>query len=386
MSDRRSDRHETCAGKRSSVAGFVAAVVVGLQPQRRRPTPRRDAVGGNGDVPRSVTDWPGPSPTPPPTHQPYPIVLAHGFSGFHNIGPLTYFYGVQDALSKDGHEVYVTTVDPYNSSEVRGAELLDAGRRTSSPTAARRKVNLICHSQGALDCRYVANQLGKQDRRRRARRRRQPRRLRGRHRRRARCRDRPATRSTCCSRCSATACSIPAATRTPTPRRRSRSSPPPAATRSTPSIPTIRTSPTSRSPGAPRTAAATLDCGSGREAPFIGKWDQVKGPVNPLLCRARRRLIDGSASPPPTNDGLVTVASARWGTFLGCVPADHLAEVCQIGGQSSGSSFDCVTMYPRSRRLARRRAASDPKCPFMIRRFANTKCSRLARADLEYAG
>jgi hypothetical protein len=41
----------------------------------------------------------------------------------------------------------------------------------------------------------------------------------------------------------------------------------------------------------------------------------------------------------------VTVASAKWGTFLGCVPADHLSEVCQIGGQSSGSDYDCITMY-----------------------------------------
>ncbi|MGZ3441239.1 MAG: esterase/lipase family protein, partial [Polyangia bacterium] len=120
------------------------------------PTP----VGGNGDVPRGATDWPGPSTTPPTTHKPYPIVLAHGFSGFHNIGPLTYFYGVQDALSKDGHDVYVTVVDPYNSSEVRGAELKTQVEKILADTGAPR-VNLICHSQGALDCRYVANQLGK---------------------------------------------------------------------------------------------------------------------------------------------------------------------------------------------------------------------------------
>ena len=63
------------------------------------------------------------------------------------------------------------------------------------------------------------------------------------------------------------------------------------------------------------------------------------------LLSGTAALINGSATVPPTNDGLVTVASAKWGTFLGCVPADHLAEVCQIGGQSSGSSFDCVTMY-----------------------------------------
>ena len=63
------------------------------------------------------------------------------------------------------------------------------------------------------------------------------------------------------------------------------------------------------------------------------------------LCSFALHAVADEKSPPPTNDGLVTVASAKWGTFLGCVPADHLSEVCQIGGQSSGSSFDCLTMY-----------------------------------------
>jgi triacylglycerol esterase/lipase EstA (alpha/beta hydrolase family) len=96
--------------------------------------------------------------------------------------------------------------------------------------------------------------------------------------------------------------------------------------------------------GRSQNGGGDIDCGSATEAPFIGKWDQVKGPVNPLLA-ATASIINGSAAVPPTNDGLVTVASSKWGTFLGCVPADHLAEVCQIGGQSSGSSYNCVTMY-----------------------------------------
>ena len=82
----------------------------------------RTGTGGNGDVPRGEHELARcRGRRRRRSHKPYPIVLAHGFSGFHNIGPLTYFYGVQDALSKDGHEVFVTTVDPYNSSEVRGA-------------------------------------------------------------------------------------------------------------------------------------------------------------------------------------------------------------------------------------------------------------------------
>ncbi|MDB4969938.1 MAG: hypothetical protein JWN44_5627, partial [Myxococcales bacterium] len=86
------------------------------------------------------------------------------------------------------------------------------------------------------------------------------------------------------------------------------------------------------------------DCGADSPAPFIGKWDTTASPGNPLLA-ATTQVINGSASVAPTNDGLVSVASAKWGSFLGCVPADHFSEICQIGGQASGSSYDCVTMY-----------------------------------------
>ena len=32
------------------------------------------------------------------------------------------------------------------------------------------------------------------------------------------------------------------------------------------------------------------------------------------------------------NDGLVPVESAKWGRFMGCLPADHLDEIGQLGG------------------------------------------------------
>jgi triacylglycerol lipase len=38
------------------------------------------------------------------------------------------------------------------------------------------------------------------------------------------------------------------------------------------------------------------------------------------------------------NDGLVTVESAKWGSFRGCLPADHIDEVG--GGFRSGTHFD----------------------------------------------
>ncbi len=43
------------------------------------------------------------------------------------------------------------------------------------------------------------------------------------------------------------------------------------------------------------------------------------------------------------NDGLVTVASARWGTFQQCVAADHLQEVGQFA--PFDHSFDQVTFF-----------------------------------------
>ncbi len=49
----------------------------------------------------------------------YPIVLAHGFSGFDNIGPLDYFNGVAADLDAQGETVYTAEVDPYGSRASR---------------------------------------------------------------------------------------------------------------------------------------------------------------------------------------------------------------------------------------------------------------------------
>ncbi len=120
------------------------------------------------------------------------------------------------------------------------------------------------------------------------------------------------------------------------------------------------------------------DCGSATEAPFIEKWDQDHGPINALLAPTAS-LIDGSGSPSPTNDGLVTVASARWGTFLGCVPADHLAGSAESGEQSSGSGYDCVTMYRDVAGATRRaRILSAPMVRY-VRRVKNTIAPRRPR-------
>jgi len=88
----------------------------------------------------------------------HPIVLAHGFLGFENIaGILDYWYGIVNSLENGGATVYVTEVSPINSSINRGEQLieqLDDIRAIEGD--ASMKFNLIGHSQGGLDARYVA--------------------------------------------------------------------------------------------------------------------------------------------------------------------------------------------------------------------------------------
>jgi triacylglycerol lipase len=86
----------------------------------------------------------------------YPIVLAHGLSGFDEIlGIVDYWYGIPGELRDHGATVYVTTVSQFNSSEQRGEQLIDQ-IETIVAITGKPKVNLIGHSHGGLDVRYVA--------------------------------------------------------------------------------------------------------------------------------------------------------------------------------------------------------------------------------------
>lgn len=85
----------------------------------------------------------------------YPLVLAHGLSGFSSLlGVLDYWYGIGDTLQSGGATVYVTDVSAFDSSEARGEQLLAQVERIVAQTGCG-KVNLIGHSQGGLDVRYV---------------------------------------------------------------------------------------------------------------------------------------------------------------------------------------------------------------------------------------
>lgn len=87
----------------------------------------------------------------------HPIVLAHGMAGFDELfGIYEYWSGIPQALGKDGAKVFVTEVPQFNATEARGEALLAQVEEILAVTGAK-QVNLIGHSHGGLDVRYVAS-------------------------------------------------------------------------------------------------------------------------------------------------------------------------------------------------------------------------------------
>jgi len=93
----------------------------------------------------------------------YPIVLVHGMGGFDQLGSLEYFHGVPAMLREHGHAVFVADPDAFNSTEVRVDQLEPMVDRILACTCAE-KVNLVGHSQGGLDSRYLVAVRGYADR------------------------------------------------------------------------------------------------------------------------------------------------------------------------------------------------------------------------------
>lgn len=90
------------------------------------------------------------------------IVLAHGLLGFSELRlagkflpGLKYWRGITEALSAKGIEVIVATVPPSGSVEARAAKLVES----ISLRAKGKEVNIIAHSMGGLDSRYMISQL-----------------------------------------------------------------------------------------------------------------------------------------------------------------------------------------------------------------------------------
>lgn len=101
-------------------------------------------------------------PNPSGSAAQYPLVLAHGFNGSPDnewgVNPI-----IIDGLRADGHQVYVARVSPFQSVQHRGEELANEIDRALLEFDAEH-VNIIAHSMGGLDSRYVISALGYEDR------------------------------------------------------------------------------------------------------------------------------------------------------------------------------------------------------------------------------
>jgi pimeloyl-ACP methyl ester carboxylesterase len=92
----------------------------------------------------------------------YPIVLCHGLFGCDKYGPETmpklqihYWGSIAQKLQEHGCHVVITKVSPCASISTRAMELGDRIEKTLSG----QYVNLITHSMGGLDARYMIRHL-----------------------------------------------------------------------------------------------------------------------------------------------------------------------------------------------------------------------------------
>lgn len=103
----------------------------------------------------------------------YPIVLHHGFNA--STTNSWSFYEVKEALERDGQFVVLTEVEPFAGVAKRATSLatqVDNARRSfcavrrpgDAACVAETRVNLVAHSMGGLDARYLVSVLGYGDR------------------------------------------------------------------------------------------------------------------------------------------------------------------------------------------------------------------------------
>ncbi len=90
----------------------------------------------------------------------YPLVLAHGMGASAEIlGIVDYWYGIPDALRQNGATVYVTSVNGMDSTANKAASFKTQFLQILAVTG-KAKANIIGHSHGTLYTRYAISNLG----------------------------------------------------------------------------------------------------------------------------------------------------------------------------------------------------------------------------------
>jgi triacylglycerol lipase len=90
----------------------------------------------------------------------HPIVLIHGLGARSHWGPFDYFFGLPARLRQNGNHLLVPNLTSWNTIERRAEQL----REQIDRAYPKGKVNLIGHSLGGLDARYLASCLDFDDR------------------------------------------------------------------------------------------------------------------------------------------------------------------------------------------------------------------------------
>jgi triacylglycerol lipase len=258
-----------------------------------------------------------------PSGPPYPIVLMHGMFGFKTIANIVeYWNGIPADLAAHGEtQVFVTQSEMLASSATRAATLAPQLDEILRQTG-KRKLNLIGHSQGGLDARYLVSSMGYGDR-------------------------------------------VASITLLSTPNHGSRVADAalglvgaPGYDLLTPllllyglaagdpandkdlhaSLVALSEADVQNNfnPANPDDPRVDYFSWAGRSNLAAGAPDCINDPkeldaANVLFVATGQYLQSVGMPDHPVNDGLVSVRSARWGTFMGCVPADHLDEVGTLG-------------------------------------------------------
>ena len=91
----------------------------------------------------------------------YPIILAHGIAA-KQVKIMNAFGRIGDELEAAGYKVYIADTDGFGSIENNAEQLRRFVERVKADSGAE-KVNIIAHSKGGLDSKYMITELGMED-------------------------------------------------------------------------------------------------------------------------------------------------------------------------------------------------------------------------------
>lgn len=233
----------------------------------------------------------------------YPIVLLHGMAGTDTyFGVLEYWYRIPDFLRERGYRVYVTVSQFIGHSERRAPVIAEQLDEILEETGAGR-LHLIGHSQGGLDMRVLVSGMGYD----------------------------------------AHAASM---TSIGTPHEGLKVEVPAFLTGMDFGETYLQGEFREQYPdkeALPRFSWAGQTC----RLLDLSCQEETGGEiVTPIFSLTYRTMLlaHGDDEFGGANDGLIPVASARWGEFLGILPADHIDQVGQIADQREGP-FDHLGFF-----------------------------------------